>query len=179
MKTEELLYKVRTQVEVYKPIKGYDRYFVSSMGRVARLKHGRLNQLNTYDNGGYCIVSISTSVGWKMKLVHRLVAEAFIPNPDDKPDVNHKDEVRDNNLLENLEWLTHKENLNYGSHNKRVGIANSKALKGKHHSEETKRKISVAKKGKPLSDENKRKLSESLKGKHWFIGEDGKRHWFD
>jgi hypothetical protein len=52
--------------------------------------------------------------------VHRLVGEAYIPNPDDKPQINHKDENKSHNYIANLEWVTAKENCNYGTRNKRL-----------------------------------------------------------
>ena len=54
------------------------------------------------------------------RTIHRLVAEAFIPNPDDLPIINHKDENKLNNVVSNLEWCTHKYNSNYGTINKRL-----------------------------------------------------------
>ncbi len=67
------------------------------------------------DSGGYPIVGIKNNKGKFMAPhVHRLVAEAFISNPENKPTVNHKDEVKTNNCVDNLEWMTTKEQNNYG-----------------------------------------------------------------
>lgn len=60
--------------------------------------------------------------------IHKLVAEAFIPNPENKPLINHKDENKENNSVDNLEYCTHKYNVNYGTRNKRAGIEISKSL---------------------------------------------------
>lgn len=60
--------------------------------------------------------------------IHRLVAEAYINNPYELPQVNHKDENKSHNYINNLEWITHKENCNYGTHNERAGIAHRKPI---------------------------------------------------
>lgn len=109
--------------ETIKQIKGFDRYYISNMGRVFFIidNHDDIN-LNKYrlvfqnDNGeGYLTVRMRNNKGKQITLsVHRLVAEAFIPNPDNKPTVNHKDEVKTNNCVDNLEWMTMKEQLTYG-----------------------------------------------------------------
>ena len=70
--------------------------------------------------GGYKGVLLKTPEKFKSELVHRLVAKAFIPNPDNLPCINHKDEDKLNNCVDNLEWCDHKYNDNYGTRNKRV-----------------------------------------------------------
>lgn len=67
------------------------------------------------------IVSLYKDGKGKTLYVHRLVAEAYIPNPEEKTEVNHKSEVKTDNCINNLEWMTAKENSNYGTRNKRIG----------------------------------------------------------
>ena len=78
---------------------------------------------------GYPFVIICKNREMKNFKVHRLVAEAFIPNPLNKPEVNHKNEIKTDNRVENLEWMTGKENCNYGTRNERVAKAQSKPVK--------------------------------------------------
>ena len=87
-------------------------YSVSSNGLVLNRKTQRLLQ-GSPDKRGYVTVSIRSSSKMYTKLVHRLVAGAFIPNPENKPTVNHIDGNKSNNDLSNLEWATHKENINH------------------------------------------------------------------
>ncbi len=70
------------------------------------------------DNGGYLYVNLRDGDRYKCALVHRLVAEAFIPNPDNLPEVNHKSEVKIDNNIENLEWVDRITNINYGQSHK-------------------------------------------------------------
>ena len=80
------------------------------------------------DNHGYHMVSLSKDGKVKKHKVHRLVAEAFISNPENKPTVNHLNEIRNDNRANNLEWATHKENNDHGGHNERVSKTLSKPV---------------------------------------------------
>ena len=114
-------------------IEGYENYEVRPNGEVVNTKTGRV--LKTFKNlGGYLTVGLNKNGKTKTFIVHRLVAQAFIPNPDNLPCVNHKDENKTNNNVENLEWCTHVYNVNYGTRNKRAskakrGIFNTKTSK--------------------------------------------------
>ena len=93
-------------------------YQISDLGRV-RNHRGRI--LKGYTNSkGYQMVHLRTKDSNKLYSIHRLVAIHFIPNPDNLPEVNHKDEDKANNRADNLEWCTTKYNSNYGTRNKRV-----------------------------------------------------------
>ena len=118
-------------MENWKAISGYEGlYEVSDLGRVKSLKYGKERILKPGKNThGYLHVNIFKDGKKKMSLVHRLVAEAFIPNPNNLETVNHKDEVKTNNTVSNLEWMSIKDNNNYGTHNKRMAEALSKQVK--------------------------------------------------
>lgn len=136
-------------------------YEVSNLGRVRSLNYNHTGQIKVLKPGknkkGYYSVVLSKDGSHKQFSVHRIVAEVFIPNPNNLPVVNHKDENPSNNSVDNLEWCTVKYNINYGT-----GIQRrSEAYKGFKHSDESKRKISEARKGKQLSDESKRKISKA------------------
>lgn len=105
--------------EIWKNIKGFDKYEVSTLGNIRNIKTGRLRK-PVEARDGYLRTGLGVGSKRKFKLVHRLVAEAFIPNQDNKPQVNHINEIKSDNRLENLEWVTAKENINYGNHNKRI-----------------------------------------------------------
>lgn len=129
--------------EIWKDIEGYEGlYKISNFGRVWSVRRGIYRITNPIL--GYPCVVFSVDGIQKTFQVHRLVAEAFIPNPLDLPQVNHKDENPLNNCVDNLEWCTCEYNNNYGTRNQR--IADSKI--GHIHTKETKLKLSKIMKSK-------------------------------
>ena len=106
-------------LEIWKDIKGYeDKYKISNLGRVKSLKGKPLKGkiLSIYkDKFGYVCVRLSKDNIQRTYRVHRLVAYAFLPNPNNYPEVNHKDEDRTNNCVNNLEWCSVSYNRNYGT----------------------------------------------------------------
>ena len=105
--------------EIYMPIENYeDTYAVSNLGRVKNIKTGRI--LKPYKNNkGYMLVHLYKNGIEKKYLVHRLVITAFKANPDNKFEVNHRNEDKTDNRLNNLEWISHKDNCNFGTRNER------------------------------------------------------------
>ncbi|QHJ80728.1 MAG: hypothetical protein [Bacteriophage sp.] len=101
--------------EIWKDIEGYDgRYMVSNYGRVKNCQRNKLMSCSVKSATGYREVCLQHPIfGQKNLLVHRLVAFAFIPNPDNLPCVNHIDEVRSNSHSINLEWCTYQYNNEY------------------------------------------------------------------
>lgn len=95
------------------------RYLVSNTGRVYRADGKEMAQYN--HTRGYKKVDLIFPDGEKKCFVHRLVAEAFVPNEEGLPVVNHKDENKQNNMADNLEWCTHTYNSNYGTARERMG----------------------------------------------------------
>jgi hypothetical protein len=118
--------------EIWLPISGFEsEYMVSNIGRVKSLcrtvrkwdgvrtvreKILRGSLWAGYPRVCFCVNGVQT-----YHSVHRIVAEAFIPNPHDLPEVNHKDESRDNNRVDNLEWCNRRYNVNYGTCPERIG----------------------------------------------------------
>ena len=117
-------------IEIWKDISGYDGYYqVSSLGNIRSVDR-EIEQLSRYghtvvrslkgravtptDNGkGYKIVGLTRNGRRQNYYVHKLVADAFVPNPSEKTEINHKDFNKANNSAENLEWVTHLENIRY------------------------------------------------------------------
>lgn len=116
------------QKEEWKPVEGFeDLYAVSNFGRVKSLGNNKSRKdkiMKPGNNGkGYLFVGLYKDGKRKYPKVHRLVAEAFIPNPYGFEQVNHRDEVKTNNCVSNLEWSDAKYNINFGTRNERAAAA--------------------------------------------------------
>ena len=122
--------------EIWKTIEGYENYQVSNWGNVKSLGNNKKKKekiLKPANNGlGYLYVLLYKNKERKKFTTHRLVATTFIPNKENKPCINHKNEIKTDNRVENLEWVTIKENNNYGTRNERV----SKSLQGRKQTQE-------------------------------------------
>ena len=175
--------------EIWRPIEGYEGlYEVSNLGRVRsldrffyRLHKGKVLS-PTKDRYGYLTVTLNYNGKSKTIKIHRLVAQAFLPNPDNLPQVNHKDEVKSNNCVDNLEWCSAKYNVNFGTRQERYrntmlekghwsGLSREEYEKKRYKENKDKRKDSQRKyyqknkdricdKVKEYSQKNKEKIRE-------------------
>ena len=125
---------------IYKGVIYEGLYKVSNLGKILSLNYkntGRAELLNPgNDGGGYLQVCLSKNRKGKMCKVHRIIAETFLPNPDNLPEINHKDENKTNNFVflnedgsvdkekSNIEWKNHRDNCNHGTRNERIAKAN-------------------------------------------------------
>lgn len=138
---------------IWKDIPGYEGlYQVSNTGQVRSLNYRRTGKKQIlkpgYTKDGYETVNLNKEGSYKTYKVHRLVAMAFISNPNNYPVVNHIDENKTNNAVWNLEYCTREYNNNYGTRNERISKAHT---------------------GKPLTEEHKKRMRENhadFKGKN-------------
>lgn len=99
--------------EIWKPIKDYeDLYEVSNLGNVRKIKDNYIFHKNK-NSRGYIVVTLTKENVEKSHSVHRLVASAFIPNPSNKPQINHISGIKTDNRVNNLEWCTGSENMQH------------------------------------------------------------------
>ena len=158
----------------YKHIPGLPEWYeINRMGDVRTKTHTIVNSLGvtrtikgitcsqSKDKQGYCGVFVRGNGIQTRMLVHRLVAMTFLDNSDNLPCVNHKDECKHNNCVDNLEWCTYEYNNNYGTIKQRI----SETLKGHEVSAQTREKLRQANLGKTYSEETNKKRSEANKGR--------------
>lgn len=166
METESL-------IEEWRDVVGFEGlYQVSNLGRVKgldRLVDTNINNVNRrihkgkllkpqFNNKGYKRVNLCKNGNKNQAFVHRLVAEAFIPNPNNYPVVNHKDENPKNNCVENLEWCTQKYNMNWNGVMKKVGLKLRKTEEEKKYNR---------KKYEEAHKEEKRRYMQEYHRKHY------------
>lgn len=169
-------------IEVWKDIDGYEGlYAISSLGNVKSFYSSIIKILKPMDNGnGYKFVMLHKNGQYKAMLIHRLVANAFIPNPNCLSEVNHKDEVRTNNCVDNLEWCTHEYNNNYGNRNKRLSKShkNHEKLSQKIYSVDENDNVEYfpsLREAERVTGIPHQNISNAINGKYQYAG---KRKWF-
>jgi HNH endonuclease len=111
--------KIEVDSIEYFEINGCGRYYISKCGSVFSAKKNRLLRVRYRSPKSYPYVAIFVNGKLKNKLIHRLVALQFIPNPQSLPEVNHKDCNKKNPSVDNLEWISHKENIGHAVKNGR------------------------------------------------------------
>ena len=164
---------MKASEEVWKDIEEFEGlYQASNLGRIRSLdrimtsgipRKGKVLKTQ-FDGKMHYMVDLRKGGKRYMRMVHRLVAQAFIPNPENKPIVDHIDTDASNNAVENLRWCTQKENCNNPLTRLHISIAKTgKPHKGHPASEDTRKKMSESHKGKKLSDYHRQRISEGKK----------------
>ena len=158
--------------EIWKDVVGYEGlYQVSNLGRIKsfRGKRSKDGIMSLGENHGYKVILVPNGKSRKMLLVHRLVAQAFIPNPENKPDIDHINGDRQDNRVENLRWCTPLENMNNPITRQRISEAvqgEKNPFYGHKHNSKSKNKMSQSRLGRFSGVENPfygRKHSEETK----------------
>lgn len=131
---------LNSSIEIWKPIKGYENYVVSNYGRVKSLKKDIILK-HWNNNSGYQVVKLNR----KGKLVHRLVAIAFLENNDNLQHVDHIDNNKDNNCVSNLQWVTPSYNIQKAYRDNRHDLEKHKSYIGRKHARSTTKYFNVSK----------------------------------
>ena len=159
-------------MEIWKDVTCNENYVVSNTGKIRR--KGSDNDHSTYEKKGYLLVDLYKDGERSKKRVNRLVAEAFIPNPDNKPEVNHKDGNKSNNNVDNLEWATKKENCRHAWDNGLVKPSRSMLGKKNPNSGRKGKPIRIVETGEVFEsslaceeaiDGNNRHINDCLRGR--------------
>lgn len=128
--------------EIWKNIGDFGNYSISNLGNVKNNKNGNFKK-PTPNEKGYMRVFFKKNNRKYTKYVHRLVAQAFIPNPQNKPTVNHEDGNKTNNVVSNLTWATHREQVQHAVKNRLIKKGKESPVYGRKMSKETRKKMKI------------------------------------
>jgi hypothetical protein len=156
-----------------KIIKDFPNYAACKNGEIINITTGKT--LKPVERNGYFEVGLYKNGVEKIKKVHRLIAKAFLTNPHNFPCVNHKDENKHNNCVDNLEWCSYKYNNNYGKNKpvnnlKKGAIVNSKAVKQINKDGKVMRIYISAREAARQTGLNQSNISKCCRGKYKSVG---------